>query len=230
MNKTPTKKPPKQKERVLILFSGGLDSTTLLAHCLNENYEVFLLTFDYGQKHKLEVERAVNIALYYNIKNHKIITLDFSSIKGSALTSEILVPKNRDTSASGIPITYVPARNTIFLSYALAFAEVNNIHSIYIGVNAVDYSGYPDCRLEYVKSFEKMANLATKTGVEGKKIKILAPLINLSKIEIIKLGIELGVDYSKTLSCYDPINGKECGSCDSCQIRQGAFKQLGISI
>lgn len=215
--------------KALLLFSGGLDSTTLLAYLLNENYNVYLLTFNYGQKHKLEVQKAISIAQKYKVVNHTIINLDFSQIQGSALTSNsIEVPKNRDVNNKEIPVTYVPARNTIFLSYALAFAEVNEIFNIYIGVNAVDYSGYPDCREAYIKEFEKLANLATKTGVEGKKkIKIFAPLINLSKIDIIKKGIELKVDYSQTFSCYDPKdNGKECGVCDACQIRKTAFNLI----
>lgn len=219
----------KSSEKALLLFSGGLDSTTLLAYLLNENYNVYLLTFNYGQRHKLEVQKAISIAKGYGITNHKIINLDFAQIQGSALTSSsIEVPKNRNVNSSGIPITYVPARNTIFLSYALAFAEVNEIFSIYIGVNAVDYSGYPDCRINYINQFEKLANLATKTGVEGKrKIKIFAPLINLSKIDIIKKGIELKVDYSKTFSCYDPSdNNEECGICDACQIRKTAFNLI----
>lgn len=218
-------------KKAAILLSGGLDSATACAIAKASGFEVYAISFDYGQRHRFELECASAQAKLQNIKEHKIIKIDLRTFGASALTSEIDVPKNRDEQKmqSEIPITYVPARNTIFLSYALAYAEVLNAFDIFIGVNAVDYSGYPDCRPEYIKAFEVMANLATKTGVEGKKLTIHTPLIDLTKAQIIKKGIELGVDYSKTTSCYDPSEtGQACGVCDSCILREKGFKEAGF--
>lgn len=213
-------------KKAIVLLSGGLDSATVLAKALADGLECFTLGFSYGQRHAHEVEKATSLAKAHGI-NHKVITIDLASFGGSALTdSNLDVPKN--ALSDEIPITYVPARNTIFLSYALAYAEVKGANDIFVGVNALDYSGYPDCRPEYIESFEKMANLATKAGVEGQKLSIHAPLINLTKAEIIKLGTKLGVDYAKTTSCYDPVNNKACGECDSCLLRKKGFEEAGI--
>ncbi len=213
--------------KVVSLLSGGLDSTTVTAYALSKHYEVFPLTFLYGQRHKKELNSAKKVADFYNL-NLKIIKLDLRAIGGSALTSNIPVPEQRDIDniSNNIPVTYVPARNTIFLSYALGFAEVINAKKIFIGANAIDYSGYPDCRPEYFREFNKLANLATKAGVEGSKIKIEAPLLNMSKAEIIKLGTKLKVPYNLTWSCYE---GKEkaCGKCDSCLLRLKGFMEAG---
>ncbi len=212
----------------VILLSGGLDSATTLAIARDQGYTCYALSFDYGQRHAAELNAARNVARSMQVTDHKIITLDLTQIGGSALTDKnIAVPQ---TPTEGIPITYVPARNTIFLSYALAWAEVLNISEIFIGVNAVDYSGYPDCRPEYIKAFENMARLATKTGVEGHPFHIHTPLINLSKADIIKAGIKLGVDYSLTVSCYQADEaGRACGVCDSCRFRKEGFTASGIS-
>ncbi|HCR85698.1 MAG TPA: 7-cyano-7-deazaguanine synthase QueC [Alphaproteobacteria bacterium] len=221
----------KNSKKAVILLSGGLDSATACALAKANGFEIYAISFDYGQRHKMELTLAAEQAKLQNIKEHKIIKIDLRIFGASALTSEIDVPKNRDEHKmqSEIPITYVPARNTIFLSYALAYAEVLSAFDIFIGVNAVDYSGYPDCRPEYIKAFEVMANLATKTGVEGKKLTIHTPLIDLTKAAIIKKGTELGVDYSKTTSCYDPsINGLACGVCDSCNLRLKGFSDAGL--
>ncbi len=213
--------------KVVSLLSGGLDSTTVTAYALSKHYDVFPLTFLYGQRHKKELNSAKKVADFYNL-NLKIIKLDLRAIGGSALTSNIPVPEQRDIDniSNNIPVTYVPARNTIFLSYALGFAEVINAKKIFIGANAIDYSGYPDCRPEYFREFNKLANLATKAGVEGSKIKIEAPLLNMSKAEIIKLGTKLKVPYNLTWSCYE---GKEkaCGKCDSCLLRLKGFMEAG---
>jgi 7-cyano-7-deazaguanine synthase len=222
-----------EKKRAVVLLSGGLDSTTVLAIAVSEGYDIYGLTFRYGQRHAWELESAEKIAKSFKIKNHLLLDIDLAKIGGSALTDNIEVPKNENRldEEQGIPITYVPARNTIFLSYALAWAEVLGASEIFIGVNAVDYSGYPDCRPEYVEAFENMANLATKAGIEGKmRVKIRTPLINMKKAEIIRQGIELGVDYAMTRSCYDPSDyGKPCGHCDSCLIRKRGFLEAGIA-
>jgi 7-cyano-7-deazaguanine synthase len=220
------------KRAAVVLLSGGLDSATVLAIARRQGFEVNALSFSYGQRHSWELEAARRVAAAIGVTNHKTVNLDLRAFGGSALTSEIEVPKGRSVSemAHGIPVTYVPARNTIFLSFALAWAEVLGSSDVFIGVNALDYSGYPDCRPEYIKAFEELANLATKAGVEGlQKLKIHAPLINLSKAEIIRRGIELGVDYSLTSSCYDPsATGEPCGQCDSCLLRRKGFRDNGI--
>lgn len=219
----------------VVLLSGGLDSTTVLAIAQSEGFAVHALTFRYGQRHSLEIEAAKRIARHAGVVQHHLIDIDLTQFGGSALTADIPVPKDRDlgpTSAAtaGIPVTYVPARNTIFLSYAVALAEVTSSANIFIGVNALDYSGYPDCRPEYIKAFEDMANLATRAGVEGKtRLTIRTPLVALSKAAIIKLGSSLGVDYSQTTSCYDPGSGGEaCGRCDACQLRRRGFSEAGL--
>ncbi len=219
-------------KKCVVLLSGGIDSSTTLAIARSQGYEVFALSFCYGQRHAVELERAKDMARSMRVTNHTILNIDLGQIGGSALTSDINVPKDRKVSDMGndIPITYVPARNTIFLSFALALAEVAGADTIFIGANALDYSGYPDCRPEYLSAFESMANLATKAGVSGKsKFKIIAPLINLTKGEIIKKGLELGVDFSLTLSCYDPDpEGRACMRCDSCILRKKGFDEAGI--
>lgn len=217
-------------------MSGGLDSTTTLAIAKSEGFALNALTFSYGQRHWREVEAARKIGLATRVARHEVVEIDLGIFGGSALTADIAVPKDRDLDSSSasskkIPVTYVPARNTIFLSYALAFAEVLGASDIFIGVNALDYSGYPDCRPEYIHAFEEMANLATRAGVEGRtRLAIRAPLISLTKAEIIKLGISLGVDYSGTTSCYDPgLKGEACGRCDACQLRLKGFREAGIA-
>ena len=218
-------------KKAVVLSSGGIDSTTAMAIAKAEGYKIYSLSFNYGQRHSFELKKASEVAKFFNAKAHLIINVDLRKIGGSALTSDINVPQSSIFNLqSSIPITYVPARNTIFLSLALAWAEVLEAEDIFIGVNAIDYSGYPDCRPEYINAFEKMANLATKAGVEGKsRIKIHTPLINLTKGEIIKKGILLGVDYSLTSSCYSPDkDGNPCGLCDSCQFRLKGFKEAGI--
>jgi 7-cyano-7-deazaguanine synthase len=216
----------------VILLSGGLDSATVLAIARDEGYQPYALSFSYGQRHVWELEAAKRVAAAMGVANHKTATIDLRVFGGSALTAEIDVPKGRnaDEMGHGIPITYVPARNTIFLSFALAWAEVLGSSDIFIGVNALDYSGYPDCRPEYIEAFEKMANLATKAGVEGhQSLKIHTPLIALTKAQIIAKGIELGVDYSLTSSCYDPSpTGEPCGQCDSCILRRKGFRENRI--
>jgi len=218
-------------KKAILLLSGGLDSATTLAIMKSRGYEVYAISFSYGQRHSIELEVAKNVAKDLSVKEHKIIDINMRSFGGSALTDDIDVPKDRDMEDEQIPITYVPARNTIFLSFALAYAEVVGTFDIFIGANVLDYSGYPDCRPEYLQAFEDMANLATKATVEGQgKIKIHAPLIELSKSEIIKKGLELGVDYANTISCYDPSpEGKSCGHCDSCQLRIKGFADNGMS-
>jgi len=215
------------KRKAVVLISGGLDSATCLAIAKEQGYECYALSFDYGQRHRIELEAAANIAKSMQVQEHKIIPIDMSGIGGSALTDmQIAVP---ETETQGIPITYVPARNTIFLSYALGWAEVLVADAIYIGVNALDYSGYPDCRPEFIDAFKKMANLATKVGVEGHIIDVETPLIDLSKAEIIKRGLALGVDYSKTISCYQAgHDGEACGRCDSCRLRLKGFRDAGV--
>jgi 7-cyano-7-deazaguanine synthase len=234
----------------IVLLSGGLDSATVLAIARADGFEPLALSFRYGQRHAVELEAAKRVAQAASVREHMIVEVDLRAFGGSALTDEIPVPKDRDlrTRERGagsrepaelgtqnselgtrIPITYVPARNTIFLSYALALAEVRGAHDIYIGVNAVDFSGYPDCRPEYIRAFERMAALATKAGVEGRPVRIHTPLIDLSKEQIIRRGLELGLDYSLTRSCYDPDDaGRACGRCDSCRLRLAAFEELGV--
>ncbi|MBI4749459.1 MAG: 7-cyano-7-deazaguanine synthase QueC [Acidobacteria bacterium] len=217
----------------VVLLSGGLDSTTVLAIAQSEGYAVYALSFDYGQRHARELEAARHIAAQSQVKDHLVVSFDMRAIGGSALTAAIDVPKNRSNEqlSTGIPVTYVPARNTIFLSFALAWAEVLGAEDIFIGVNALDYSGYPDCRPEYIQAYETLANLATRAGVEGKQhLQIHAPLMTLTKGEIIRRGLELGVDYGLTHSCYDPTpDGTACGECDSCQLRLKGFAEAGIT-
>ena len=220
-----------QQKRAVVLLSGGLDSTTTLAIAMAEGYETFALSFEYGQRHKIETEAARRVAASLGAKEHRIARIDLRVFGGSALTDAIDVPKRRSETeiAHGIPVTYVPARNTIFLAYALAWAEVIHASDIFIGVNAIDYSGYPDCRPEFIEAFERLANLATKVDVEGSRFKIHTPLIKLSKADIIRKAVELGVDLSLTHSCYDPTpEGLACGECDSCLLRLKGFREAGI--
>lgn len=210
----------------VVLLSGGLDSATVLARAIADGYDCHALTFSYGQRHSRELDCASLIASQSGVKSHRVLEIPLRSFGGSALTDDIEVPK--DGEEGGIPITYVPARNTIMLALALGLAEVTGSEHMFIGVNAVDYSGYPDCRPEFIEAFQKMAGLATKAGVEGRPITIHTPLIDLKKTEIIQMGIELGVDYAQTFSCYDPLDGiKPCGKCDSCRIRMKAFADIG---
>jgi 7-cyano-7-deazaguanine synthase len=218
-------------KRAVVLLSGGLDSSTTVAICRDEGYEIYALSFRYGQRHEREIAAAKKIAIALGVREHRVAEIDLRIFGGSALTDMIDVPKNRAESeiAAGIPITYVPARNTIFLSYALAWAEVLGAPDIFIGINALDYSGYPDCRPEFVTAFENLAKLATKSGMEGQRFRIHAPLISLSKAEIIRRGTELGIDFSLTHSCYDPTaDGRACARCDSCQIRLKGFHEAGL--
>lgn len=227
--------------RCVVLLSGGLDSATTLAIAKSLGFEPCALSILYGQRHQIEIDAAKRVAVAMGVSDHRLVRVDLDRIGGSALTGDIEVPKDRLESRAGIPssefrapnsdipITYVPARNTVFLSIALGFAEVLGCLDIFIGVNAVDYSGYPDCRAEFIQAFEHLANLATKAGVEGAKFRIHAPLIDLSKKDVIRKGLDLGVDYSLTHSCYDPSpEGRPCGHCDSCHIRQKAFEELGL--
>jgi 7-cyano-7-deazaguanine synthase len=218
--------------RAVVLLSGGLDSATALAIAKSEGFECLSISFRYGQRHAYELNCAQRLAKLFSVKEHVIVDFDLRKFGGSALTSETAVPKDRPISdmGDGIPVTYVPARNTIFLSFGLALAEVNGANDVFIGVNALDYSGYPDCRPEYIKAYEQMANLATKTGVEGtQRLQIHTPLIELTKAQIIRRGLALGVDYSLTSSCYDPeANGKPCGRCDSCLLREKGFNEVGV--
>lgn len=220
-------------KRSVVLLSGGLDSTTTLAIARSEGFEVYAMSFQYGQRNRVELDCAKYNAQALGAKQHIIIDIDLRIFGASALTTDMEVPKNRSDSeiSDEIPITYVPARNTIFLSYAVAWAEVLASDTIFIGVNAIDYSGYPDCRPEYIQAYQTMANLATQTGVEGKtELKIRTPLINKTKADIIKTGTVLGVDYTHTLSCYDPDpDGRACGKCDSCKLRKKGFAEAGIS-
>jgi 7-cyano-7-deazaguanine synthase len=218
--------------RAVCLLSGGLDSATCLAFARREGFECHTLSFDYGQRHRVELDRARALSTALGAASHRIVAIDLRTFGHSALTDDIAVPKRRDPAemGAGIPVTYVPARNTIFLSFALAAAEVLEASDIFIGVNALDYSGYPDCRPEFIHAFEAMANLATKAGVEGTlRTKIHRPLISLSKAEIVRLGHELGVPFQTTLSCYDPdVSGHPCGECDSCILRARGFQQAGL--
>lgn len=217
--------------RAIVLLSGGLDSATTAAIAQSEGFEVHALSFRYGQRHSVELEAARKVAGALDLVSHVVTEIDLRVFGGSALTSDVDVPKRRSDGAMSteIPITYVPARNTIFLSFALALAEVSGAGDIFIGVNAVDYSGYPDCRPEYIAAFEAMANLATKAGVEGRRLTIHTPLIEFTKAEIISTGLRLGVDYSQTISCYDPTDdGEACGDCDSCRLRLKGFAEAGL--
>jgi 7-cyano-7-deazaguanine synthase len=219
-------------KRAIILLSGGLDSATTLAIARDEGYETHALSFDYGQRHNIELESAKRVARSLQVREHRILKLDNSIFAGSALTTKVEVPKSRsdDQMATGIPVTYVPARNTIFLAHALAWAEVIGAHDLFIGVNAIDYGGYPDCRPEFIRAFENMANRATKAGVEGVEFKVHTPLIQLTKGEIIRKADSLGVDLSITHSCYDPSpDGRACGRCDSCQLRLKGFREAGLT-
>lgn len=220
--------------RAVVLLSGGLDSTTTLAIAKSEGFEPCAMTFRYGQRHQVEIESARRVAAQFDVVRHEIVDIDLRPFGGSALTSDLAVPKSRslDEMSTGIPITYVPARNTIFLSFAIAFAEVLEASDLFIGVNAIDYSGYPDCRPEYIEAFERMANLATKAGVEGKtRLTIHTPLIQLTKAQIIRRGLDLGVDYGLTTTCYDPFpeTGEACGECDACLLRLKGFSENGIA-
>lgn len=218
--------------KAVCLLSGGLDSATCLAYARREGYECYALSFDYGQRHSIELESAARVAACLGAARHVVAKIFLDAFGGSALTSEIPVPKGRSLAEMrhGIPVTYVPARNTIFLSFALAWAEVLESFDIFIGVNALDYSGYPDCRPEFIEAYQRMANLATKAGVEGRtRLTIHTPLIQLSKAQIVKLGRELGVPFGLTHSCYDPLpGGRACGQCDSCLLRLKGFEEAGI--
>ncbi len=216
----------------MVLLSGGLDSTTCLAMAKAEGFEPVCLGVSYGQRHAVELERARRVAQALGVKDFRVVPIDLRQVGGSALTADIEVPKDRPEGelAHGIPITYVPARNALFLALALGLAEVVGASDIYIGVNAVDYSGYPDCRPEFIRAFEQMANLATKAGVEGTRFRVHAPLSGMSKADIIRAGVRLGVDYALTHSCYDPdAEGRACGRCDSCVLRRRGFEQAGVA-
>ncbi len=222
--------------KAVVLLSGGIDSTTTLAIARDAGRDCYALSFDYGQRHRHELNAARDVANSFGVVEHRVATIDLRAFGGSALTDDIDVPKDRIPptplpagEGSQIPITYVPARNTIFLSFGLAYAEVLGAADIFIGVNAVDFSGYPDCRPQFIEAFERMANLATKIGVEGRHITIHTPLIDLTKVQIIQRGLELGVDYALTFSCYDPqTDGRACGHCDSCLLRAAGFREAGI--
>jgi len=219
------------KKKAVVLLSGGIDSATTLAVAIHENFEACVMSFSYGQRHAVELDAADHVVSSMSVAKRIVVNINLRGIGGSALTDELDVPKDRsnETIANGIPVTYVPARNTIFLSYALGWAEVIGSHDIFIGVNAVDYSGYPDCRPEFIEAFERVANLATKEGVEGHRFTIHTPLISMTKAEIIRTGMNYGVDYSLTHSCYDPSpDGLACGRCDSCLIRKKGFAEAGI--
>jgi 7-cyano-7-deazaguanine synthase len=223
--------PTHQKPKCVVLLSGGLDSATSLAIAKSLGFDPYALTVIYGQRHHVEIEAAKKVAASIGVKEHRFVSVDLSQIGGSALTADIAVPKDRDeaTMAGEIPITYVPARNTVLLSIALGYAEVIECQDIYVGVNSVDYSGYPDCRPEFIQAFERLANLATRAGVGGIPYRIHVPLIDLTKAEIIERGLALGIDYGLTHSCYDPdVNGRPCRRCDSCVIRTRAFESLGL--
>ncbi len=217
----------------VVLLSGGLDSTTLLAIAIRDGFAAHALTFRYGQRHAAEIEAARRVAARSGAESHRIVDIDLRAFGGSALTADLAVPKDRPLAemADAIPITYVPARNTIFLSFALAWAEVLGAGDIFIGVTAIDFSGYPDCRPEYIGAYERMANLATRAAVEGRqRVRIHTPLISLSKADIIQRGRELGVDYALTVSCYDAaVDGAACGRCDACQLRLKGFRDLGLA-
>jgi 7-cyano-7-deazaguanine synthase len=221
-----------KKPAAVVLLSGGLDSTTVLAIAKSQGFDCYALSFRYGQRHIHELKAAETVAATQGVARHVVAQIDLREFGGSALTADIEVPKGRSTTdmSHGIPVTYVPARNTVFLSFALAWAETLGSSDIFVGVNALDYSGYPDCRPEYIAAYETMANLATKAGVEGtQKLKIHTPLISLTKAQIVEEGLRLGVDYSHTSSCYDPQeDGKPCGGCDSCLLRAKGFAEAGV--
>jgi 7-cyano-7-deazaguanine synthase len=222
--------PTTPNKRAVVLLSGGLDSTTVLAIAQSQGYECHALSFDYGQRHQVELQAAVRIAETCQVASHRVMQMNMNAIGGSALTDNNIDVPTGGVEENTIPVTYVPARNTIFLSYALGLAEVIDADTIFIGVNAVDYSGYPDCRPEYIEAFEKMANLATKKGVEGHKIHIETPLISMTKAEIIQTGTSLGVDYGLTVSCYQANDkGEACGVCDSCRLRKQGFADAGVA-
>lgn len=218
--------------KAVCLLSGGLDSSTCLAVARREGYQCYALTFDYGQRHRQEIQAARRVAEALGAAAHLVLRVDLAAIGGSALTADMAVPKHRTLGeiAAAIPVTYVPARNTVFLACALAWAETLDAADIFIGVNAIDYSGYPDCRPEYVEAFERMANLATRAAVEGRmRVKIHTPLLRMSKAEIVKLALELGVDFALTHSCYDPApDGRPCGACDACLLRRKGFQEAGV--
>ena len=214
-------------KKAVILVSGGLDSTTVVAMAKSQGFDCYTLSFDYGQRHRSELEAAHRVSVHMAVCEHKVVKLDLGTIGGSALTDESIDVPEEET--SGIPVTYVPARNTVFLSIALGWAEVLGANDIFLGVNAVDYSGYPDCRPEYISAFEAVANLATKSGVEGQKLSIHAPLIDMTKAQIIQTGLTLGVDYSQTVSCYQAnLEGEACGRCESCRLRKQGFEQAAV--
>jgi 7-cyano-7-deazaguanine synthase len=219
--------------RAVVLLSGGLDSTTTLAVARSQGFEAFALSVDYGQRHKVELDLAAAVAGAMGAVEHRVVSLDLRSIGGSALTADVAVPKGRsaDEMGHGIPVTYVPARNTILLGLALGYAEVVGAFDLFIGANVLDYSGYPDCRPEFLGAFERLANLATKAGVEGVgRFRVHAPLLRMTKAEIIREGVRLGVNYAHTLSCYDPdAEGRACGACDSCQLRRKGFAEAGVA-
>jgi 7-cyano-7-deazaguanine synthase len=216
--------------RAVVLLSGGIDSTTTLAIAKAQGFVCYALSFRYGQRHQVELESAAKVAQALGARQHRVLDIDLRAFGGSALTADIAVPKDRPLDDDSIPVTYVPARNTIFLAFALGWAEVLGARDIFIGVNALDYSGYPDCRPEYIAAFQRMADLATKAGVEGARFRIHAPLIEMGKADIIRKGLELGVDYELTFSCYDPTpNGTPCGHCDSCRIRAEGFARARVT-
>ena len=218
----------KKSNKALVLLSGGLDSSVVLSVCQDKGYDIYAISFDYGQRHKVELEYAKFQATFFNCISHEVFKMEFYG--GSALTDDIKVPKNRDSHSMSkdIPVTYVPSRNIVFLSFASGYAECHDIDNIFIGVNAIDYSGYPDCRKNFIDNFEKLINKSTKKGLEGNKFKINTPLINLSKKDIIKLGHKNGVDFSMTSSCYSPKLKKNCGVCDSCLLRKQGFEEAGL--
>ena len=218
----------KKSNKALVLLSGGLDSSVVLSVCQEKGYDIYAISFDYGQRHKVELEYAKFQATFFNCISHEVFKMEFYG--GSALTDDIKVPKNRDSHSMSkdIPVTYVPSRNIVFLSFASGYAECHDIDNIFIGVNAIDYSGYPDCRKNFIDNFEKLINKSTKKGLEGSKFRINTPLINLSKKDIIKLGHKNGVDFSMTSSCYSPKLKKNCGVCDSCLLRKQGFEEAGL--
>jgi 7-cyano-7-deazaguanine synthase len=221
--------PQPSAKKAVVLLSGGMDSATCGAIARNRGFALYAMTFDYGQRHRVEIESAKAVGLTLAVAEQRIVTIDLAAFGGSALTSRQAVPKHRRSAADGIPITYVPARNTIFLSYALAWAEVLGCADVFIGVNAVDYSGYPDCRPAYIAAYQTMANLATRAGVEGRRLTIHTPLIDMTKAQIVAAGTALGLDYGITHSCYDPdARGLACGACDACAIRRKGFAEAGV--
>ncbi len=221
--------PTSDRPRAVVLLSGGLDSATAAAIAASEGFELYALTVEYGQRHACEIAAARAVARALGVARHVELRVDLSAFGGSALTGAVEVPKDRDLAATDIPVTYVPARNTVFLSLAMAWAESLHARDIFIGVNALDYSGYPDCRPEFIEAFERLATLATKAGVEGAPMRVRAPLISLTKAEIIRRGLALGLDYGLTHSCYDPdVTGRPCGRCDSCRLRAKGFAEAGV--